>query len=291
MRMNDSEYWKIAAYILIPAMVINSINLILVSYYRKLKSQSHPSNLFINGLISLTIYLTIRLCFNNNNLSYLQFENRNSFNNLESIGHAIQGFLSVSTFLFADYFLIVSFLSKVILVIYPVYNLIKRMMNNFNGFYNSSYNNNLFEWITGFYIGLVVGFLIKIIIEINLKNNYSVNRPKFVSKIFAFLSFILSIVASISSIVSGVQTNNTTEKWLLFIIPNYFILATFASILYKLKTSTDQNTTKDYTKDNVAVFENPLFGSDTDNYINNSDTNSFNSVDEEYSDIYTDTNV
>lgn len=152
-------------------------------------------------------------------LNKLEFgDNNASFTNHESWGHYALGLLSLFIFnliqgyistlnvkvIYIHLFVLLTFGS---LVLYPIYNLIKRSICCYDEFYDSSFSNNLMEWCLGFYSGLHIAACI----EPGISDYYvklNADNKKFriftiYDTIFGILLIITSLIASIFYYLSG----------------------------------------------------------------------------------------
>lgn len=140
----------------------------------------------------------------------------------ETVGHFIQGVLSCLLFPHIDplFFgktgsqernigLILWCVKEAVVpfvVVYPVYNIIKRGIKTASQFATSSFCNNGMEWALGFLVGLSLGLLLSVTAVVADKNNAALrveSQRKSMPR-FSFWSAVARVVAGVLLFCSGV---------------------------------------------------------------------------------------
>jgi hypothetical protein len=140
-----------------------------------------------------------------------------------SFGHAAQGLFSVFLFHFDSVFL-----SPIrgelrdgvcaLVVLYPVYNIIKRAIKHAKEFSTSSFYNNGLEWAMGFLLGLGIGLVLQAIAKAKAKSgaarvaNKDVQRSGKGAMVKAAAGVTLLTAGAVSALLSGLSWGNTSVK-------------------------------------------------------------------------------
>jgi hypothetical protein len=142
---------------------------------------------------------------------------------LNSIGHCVWGFCIIFIFpWFTEHkiwHLIIKETLSTAVIIYPIYNLIKRSIKSIDTFSSSSYFNNNAEWTYGAILGILVGFVI--MIKQKMDSNYHISKWVSIIRITTGLILMTSVIIRyILTITSWNETytKNSNETGIIILI-------------------------------------------------------------------------
>lgn len=124
---------------------------------------------------------------------------------LTSVGHCVWGLCIVFLFPWLtepkSWHIIVKEIFSTAVIVYPLYNLIKRSIKSIDTFALSSYFNNNAEWTYGSILGIILGFVI--MIEYKMNSDYQISKwisiTRITSGLILMFSVLLGYIFTISS--------------------------------------------------------------------------------------------
>lgn len=192
--------------------------ILLINVKKKLENIKVDLGLFLvmasialySNLVFVRIYNESQFSSTFNNMDFgpkpNSTEHSYAFDNIESIGHVCWGFLIIPFFgvvkLNGVIKTLVNELLGMGLVVYPVYNFIKRVLKSHEDFSRSSYFNNQFEWVYGTYIGILISILI-----VNTRKQHMINEISYVFRIIIGIFMMLSVFAAYIMTIATWGTN------------------------------------------------------------------------------------